>query len=616
MESTTLIKLKSLEPYRHLFPKALATDTTIKKGAGVSDTVAFIPMVVKKCRWQVEAYVNLELQGLNTFDACEKLWHFVKQHIAYEKDERGIEQVRSPRRLIHDAKGDCDCFTTFIDTCLSVLNIPTINRITKYKENFFQHIYPIVPIGNGNYITMDCVVDNFNYEEPYTEKKDYNMDLQFLDGIDDEKLNSNVDAQDLFGWEDEIGDLGKGKLFSKKASTSAMPQGNQGGQSKKKGFQKFKTIAKRTLNVANKANPATALLRAGILASMKLNIMKVPQRLKWAYLSEQEAQQKGADMSKFDRLKKVLYKIEQIFYTAGGKPENLKKAILTGRGNRNKEVNGLGYLQDYESNVSGMSEYTNLSTLLGTHLYHDEFVSGLEGTEGLGSAVATSAAIASATTVMGTIAALLKSIGNLFPNKKAHNDFKDAETNPSENGSESSTQSASQNEDTTTNTNENSSNENKATTTANQNRNENTSETSNSSTSTTTNDSTNNSTNSNNSVPATNASNEVTTGNETENNAAARSASKENTTTETSNDTKKGGFKEFWEKNKKWMKPVGIGLGTATILYLGYRALKKEKGTAPAKKPQASLNGISRKKKKTKGKSSQHKNKKQNIALM
>ena len=79
MESTTVIKLQSLEPYRHLFPKALAIDSTIKKGAGVSDTVAFIPKVVAKCRWQVEKYVDAELRGLSNYEACEKLWHFVKQ---------------------------------------------------------------------------------------------------------------------------------------------------------------------------------------------------------------------------------------------------------------------------------------------------------------------------------------------------------------------------------------------------------------------------------------------------------------------------------------------------------------------------------------------------------
>ena len=40
---------------------------------------------------------------------------------------------------------------------------------------------------------------------------------------------------------------------------------------------------------------------------MKLNIMKVAQRLKWAYLSEQEAQQKGATMETQTRVDYEVY---------------------------------------------------------------------------------------------------------------------------------------------------------------------------------------------------------------------------------------------------------------------------------------------------------------------
>jgi hypothetical protein len=66
-----------------------------------------------------------------------------------------------------------------------------------------------------------------------------------------------------------------------------------------------------------------------------------------------------------------------------------------------------------------------LSQLLGA-IYQDEFVSGMEGFEGfeglegydgLGEP-ATAASIAAASTAMGTLAALLKSIGDLFPKKK------------------------------------------------------------------------------------------------------------------------------------------------------------------------------------------------------
>ncbi len=606
MESTTIIQLKSLEPYRHLFPKAMAIDNTVKMGATVSDTVDFIPQVVRSTQWQVENFVNQELRGLSTYSACEKLWHFVKHHIRYKKDKRGLEQVRSPRRLIHDGVGDCDCFTTFIGTCLSVLKIPVTNRITKYKEDYFQHIYPIVPLGNGRFITMDCVVDRFNYEEPYTEKKDFKMDLQYLDGIEENEgsnLTGNVDLQDLMGWDNDMGDLGK--LFKKRAnkSSSAMPEQNQGGKKGKKGFQKFKNIAKKVLNVTNKVNPATALLRAGILASMKLNIMKVAQRLKWAYLTEDEARKKGADMSKFGRLKNILYKIEQIFYTAGGKPENLKKAILSGRGNRNKEVSGFGLIDAQDVQITGIDESMPLNELLGD-VYHDEFVNGVDDMNGLGelgSAVAAGASITAASTVMASIAALLKAVGNIFPNKKGNSDFKEgAEEGGSggDAGSESGGESGGDNSEPTVKTSggdesageENTGEEKKS----------------------------NSQVKLKKQSPAKTASDEDAGGSGEENTDGTDSNQRD------ANDTgdKPTGLKGFWENNKKWIKPVGIGVAVAGVLYAGYRMIKgkkKEEKKAPATNGQAALSGFNSHKHKKRKKGTKKKGahgKKSNIALM
>ncbi len=610
MESTTIIQLKSLAPYRHLFPKATAIDNTIKMGATVSDTVDFIPQVVRNTQWQVENFVNTELRGLSTYSACEKLWHFVKHHIRYKKDKRGLEQVRSPRRLIHDGVGDCDCFTTFIGTCLVALKIPVINRITKYKEDFFQHIYPIVPLGNGRYITMDCVVDRFNYEEPYTEKKDFKMDLQYLDGIDDNaerNLTGNVDLQDLMGWDGDMGDLGK--LFKKRASksSSAMPEQNQGGKKGKKGFQKFKQIAKKVLNVTNKVNPATALLRAGILASMKLNIMKVAQRLKWAYLTEDEARKKGADMSKFGKLKNILYKIEQIFYTAGGKPENLKKAMLSGRGNRNKEVSGFGLIDARDVEFSGIDDGTPLNELLG-EVYHEEFVNGVDEVNGLGelgSAVATGAAITAATTVMTAIAGLLKGVGNLFPNKKNNADFK--EEGAGDGGSESGGDGGGGSD-----SGDNSSSEPTVKTSS-----------SNNSSSSNNNSGDDDNSESGNNTPAQSKSKAPATNDESGSDEAENTngtGSNQRTTSTTDTEEKPTGLKGFWENNKKWIKPVGIGAAVVGVLYAGYRMVKGNKEKAPANKGQAALNGFNshKHKKRGKGKKKHHKGsgKKSTIALM
>ena len=590
MESKTLKAIRSGREYDHLIPKAKLTDSTVKRGATVSDTVKFIPQAVRETMWQASKIAPL-LKGKDLYETCSNIWHFLYEHVKYKKDEDGIEQVRSFARLWHDRFSgvDCDCFTTSVLCLLAHHNIKGVMRITKYKQNHFQHIYVIVPTGKGDYITIDCVVDKFDYEEPYTEKKDFSMELQFLNGIEDDRLSGNVDAQEMLGWGDDTGNFGElGKLKFKmfRNKSSAMAEGEESGGKKKK-FQKLRNFAKKALNITNKLNPATALLRAGILASMKLNIMKVPERLKWAYLTADDARAKGADMSKFDRLKKILTKMEGIFYTAGGNPENLKKAILTGRGNRNHEVAGL---YGYEPDLSGVNEYSSLPTLLGATIYQDEFVNGLDGTDGLGSAVASGAAIASATTVMTAIAALLKSVGSLFPKKggdaggEAGADAGDggASADASGDGGGGSTEpsvSTSSGGDETSGTTTNAP-----------------AKTTNSASPATTSDDSGSG----------DAGGGDSGGGEA-NKGSGGSASKETT----------GGIKDMWEKNKKWMKPLGIGLGAVTVIYFGYRAYQKSQDNKPAtKKPQPALNGVGRSKRRKKGKTKGHHHKKSMVALM
>ena len=441
MGPDTLVKLQSLAPYRHLFPRALVIDKTVKKKANVEDTIGFIPQVVAQCQWQVKRFVDQELRGLSRYKQCEKLWHWVKHHIEYEKDgvdengkplkPDGLEWVRSPRRLVHDGKGDCDCFTTFIDCCMAELGVKgIINRITEYDyKGMFQHVYPLIPDGNGGYIIMDCVASQFNYEVPYTNKEDHNMELQFLDGLDEEEIHlKGIDAQDLAGSDDL---LGLGKLFKRKAAANKAA----GGGGKKKLGAKIKAGVKKVVHAANRVNPGVALLRAGILASMKLNVMKVAENLRWAYLPEDQARAKGADMGRYNRMKQALQKLEKIFYSAGGKPENLKKAILSGRGNRSKEVNGLGALDALAGQTEGIDEATPVGTLLGAEVYHSEMVEGISGLGQLGEP-ATGAAVAAATTVITAIAAVIKGIGNVMPKRK-----KDAGEPASEGGGEESADS-------------------------------------------------------------------------------------------------------------------------------------------------------------------------------
>jgi hypothetical protein len=593
------LHVKSGIEYDHYFPKALGGSETKKKGATVADTIRFIPQVVHETKWQTKRFANEVIKADTVYQTCKNLWEFVFNHIAYKKDEDGKEQVRSPARTWRDRHNfdeqgnlsgvDCDCYSVFISSILSNLKIKHGLRITKYEEDHFQHIYPIVPMGNGQYITIDCVVKQFNYEEPYTEKKDTTMDLEYLNGVvSDQSLKKNNQySEDLMGMMDEKEAMMElGKIFKQKSSSS----GSSSGSAKKGMFQRktveqkqvrkanIKKFINKGLHVTNRLNPATATLRAGILAAMKINFTKIGSELKYTYLTDEQANQRGLDMIRFPKMKRVREKLEKLFYGAGGKPENLKKAILTGRANKDKSIplNGLGYVP-YE-NIDGLNEDMPLSQLLGRDMYASESMNEVNGLGELGEP-ATAATIAAATTVLTTIVALIKSVGSLAPKKKSgsssegnSNTESHQENNSSDNGS---SESASSNQNNSSSSeNEEASSENASSSESSTSDNE------------TTNGNTKKSSSSN--LPAhTNSSsaqsNTSESDDENENTSAQRTTNSNAKEATTAKDKL-----SFWEKHKKWIKPTGITIGSLGLIALAYQLFKP--------KPKPALKGVPEKK--------------------
>ena len=99
-------------------------------------------------------------------------------------------------------------------------------------------------------------------------------------------------------------------------------------QAVKKAGQGIKKIAKALVRY----NPLTATIRAAVLLALKVNLLKVSSKLKWGYLTQDEAQSRGFDMTEWKKVKEQLAKAENLFVkTLQGKAENFKRAILNGR---------------------------------------------------------------------------------------------------------------------------------------------------------------------------------------------------------------------------------------------------------------------------------------------
>lgn len=590
--------------YDQLFPASENNHETVRRNANVYHTVQFIPKVVQETLLQTKKIAQ-RLKGNSVFDTCKNIWHFVYEHINYKKDEEGFEQIRSPSRTWHDRKQgvDCDCYSVFISSILTNLGLPHILRITKYHRDYFQHIYPIVPAGN-EYITLDCVTDQFNYEVPYSAKKDYPMDLQYLNGFDGDGM-------------EELGKIFKKKMKKSPVNTTtftpakkAMPTGRQAVpsliqklQAKKAATitpsptpgsspsmpapkKKKKGFFKKVLNVVNKVNPATVLLRNGVLAAMKLNVKNVAARLRWSYLTPEQAAAKGIDPAKFQKLVTTRQKLENIFYGAGGKPDNLRKAILGGKGNKDKAVSGLGMLPMDQWSGS-MNENTPLEQLLGSEIYYSENVEGMGGFQGLGELgePVTLASVGAAMGVIAGIVAALKQIGDVFKKKQpGSEDFDEAKTDAAENNvtvpankvSDTSIPNSATNpilpvvksaQDSDVSTDYSSeATSNAMVKTADK------------------------------SLPAT-----------TDENISEEETSSSVTPTDNSGNNTGNDKQSFWDKNKKWLKPVAIGVGGLTLIAIGFKLMggSKEKNKSS---PQRSLSGIPHKKKKRK--SHHRKNKK------
>jgi hypothetical protein len=446
MESNTRRRIRSGKEFDRLFPKPTGKDHRIKGSADVEDTLKLIRKTVPETLWQTEKIAEA-LKGRTLEQTCSNIWHFVYEHIQYKRDEDGVEQIRSPRRTWWErASGvDCDCYSEFISSILSNLSIPHTLRITKYPKKppevpSWQHIYPIVPIdgrlnrkltSREDYIVMDCVKNDFDDEEPFIECKDYNMRLDYLDGIDQgdagEEENENIlerlgldyeepDSVDLADiasvYEgEEMGNIFKkiGKAVKKvadvhkKVITKSINVQKNLVKKVAEGHKKvIKAVAKKGVHFINRfTNPGTILLRNGFLLATKLNLFNIGGRMRYAYLTDAQAQERGINMDVLAKVRKVKDKAEKIYYDDGGNKSNFKKAVLKGRGNKKHNPVPLNGLGGFDDNIyADMQEYMII--------HGDE-----EGLNGLGE-IAAGASIAAAMAAVGAVAGALKQVKNLF----------------------------------------------------------------------------------------------------------------------------------------------------------------------------------------------------------
>jgi hypothetical protein len=175
--------IRSGAEYNGLFTeKAQGKEITLLEDGNVYDTLVQMQKIVDATLGQTKAIAK-KLEGGSLEATCRNIWNFLYYHVQYKKDHPLREQLRTPVRTWKDRTSgvDCDCYSIFISSVLTNLNIGHSFRMAGYKGDF-QHVYVIVPNGNSH-ITIDPVVNQFNHEATFSKKHDRKMKVTALNGL-------------------------------------------------------------------------------------------------------------------------------------------------------------------------------------------------------------------------------------------------------------------------------------------------------------------------------------------------------------------------------------------------------------------------------------------------
>ncbi len=374
-------------PQKSDLPKA-DFKTKILGYGGVDMTVKGVLRIIKEHTEPMRKVAQL-FKSESAEKTAYNVWFFLKQNTTYKLDKPGIEELRTPERLIADGVGDCDDYSTFSATVLSALGYKPLLFVVAFnnKPNY-GHIYTVV---NG--VVVDGVMAEFNkHPEGITKvrvvsldgkQKEFqtspenltDMQIQQLSGIPDNNfsrenikllLSGKPNAELIYPALEKCMGIGNDGTvyFPDRASAEHAAQvyyetlslnGLSGTR-----WDNFKDAVKDTVDKVGDAfrsgavtdatkKIAFAPARGAMLLLLELNFLKYASKLYVGYLTDSEAKNAGINAAQHAKAKQATRKFSDFWVVAGGDAAQLKKVVMTGRGARkvkeefdNGTLKGLG----------------------------------------------------------------------------------------------------------------------------------------------------------------------------------------------------------------------------------------------------------------------------------
>jgi hypothetical protein len=189
---------------------------------------------------------------------------------------------------------------------------------------------------------------------------------------------SGIDSEPIFLAkieEDDISDIldDDDELFDVEESIDGFFRRRKGKRRRggffKRLFKKVGTGIKKAVKAVVRFNPVTIATRASILLVLKTNAFNTASSLIYGYLTQQQAEANGLDLTEWRKLVDAKNKGERFFTKMGGKATNFRKAIVKGKAAQKTglRLGGLGASTQQASGfvnfIKGLVAKINISKL-------------------------------------------------------------------------------------------------------------------------------------------------------------------------------------------------------------------------------------------------------------
>ena len=410
---------KIRDNYDFLFSPA-QNKTTFEADAGLQKTIATINKAAQTGREQVQElanYLKASSPEQSAYNVWHFLKTNIAYHLDTPGKEEIRTPNRSWKDRHHGI--DCEDFSIFAHALLTDMGYhPVFNIVAFNHKKEFGHIFITLQDTKGKF-TVDVVVGGFNEQAPNITKTmrietlsglpdeminglagpapadDFTLSVinyenrlksRGINGLNQSEwdkelrkarylkvLNGTEERDIVAAMMEYIDDISpKGNLILKAGADlvqmvekiehlegiAGLSGRNKQQRKERRAKRKAegKGIFRKAFKFIKKFSPVTVAIRNAFLLAMRINFLHIAKRIKYGYMTEEQARVAQLDMGEYEKLKGVIGKLEKLFIKIGGNKEKLRNAIIKGGKGLNgiERVNALTALHPSPLDLAGL----------------------------------------------------------------------------------------------------------------------------------------------------------------------------------------------------------------------------------------------------------------------